>query len=103
MSSTGGDEVEYRFLHRDPTRPPTSNPHLALRGEPEMISAEYEQGLADAARLRDRQRRLAAYRSMRESVFGTLDEFVRAVGPQGGVGSSVRAARRSIDQLARRV
>src|SRR5262249_28251789 len=97
--SDGGEQFEYRFLNSRVHLPPTSNAFHAARHEPELIDSDTEQQFADAARRRAQQRRIDAYSTMRSTVFQSLDEFVDVVGPGSGVGSTVRAARRSIERL----
>ena len=75
----------------------------ALRDEPEAISVDEQVQQVEVARRHARQRRVDAFQTMRSTVVGALDEFVCAVGPQGGVDSGVRSLRRGVEQLGQKL
>jgi hypothetical protein len=76
---------------------------LALHDEPEAIRADEQEQQTQAAHRRDRQRRLEAFVALRDVVFVATDDFLDVVGPAGGIGSNVRAIRRSVALLEQRV
>ena len=76
-----------------------------MRDEPEAVSRSEQQRQSLAAERKERARRIAAWSEMRSTVDAALNSFMEVVGATAGrnVVSSVRAIRRSADQLGRRL
>jgi hypothetical protein len=88
-----------RLLHRRSELGYTPLLNYALHDEPEAITAVEQERQSRAARLRERQRRLDAFVALRATILPALDTFLDVVGPSNGIGSTARAARRSIERL----
>jgi len=90
---------EYRFLHRDPSRPPTDDVHLAARHEPEMVDAATEARYAAAAR-RDADARLrAAWRTAHDGITTAVADFKASGVSDRRVLSDVRVIERGVARI----
>jgi hypothetical protein len=77
VSQKNGDEPKrveetMRFLHRSAAHGYTANPALAMHGEPEAVSAEYQKQIAREARLRHALDRQLVFRAEKKKILESL-------------------------------
>jgi hypothetical protein len=77
VSKKNGDEPkrveeEVRLLHKNAARGYTSNPVMAMHGEPEAVSKDYQLQLAREARMRRALDRQVAWRAEKEKILDSL-------------------------------
>jgi hypothetical protein len=92
-----------RYLHRNVSRPPTDDLHLAARGEPEMVDEATEARYATAARREADARLRAAWTDASAQISNAVTTFRKPSGHvTPGVQSGVRVVERAAAQLASR-
>jgi len=94
---------EYRFLHRDATRPPTDNPQLAVRHEPELVDANTEARYAADARRAAEARLRAAWKDAHDGITGAVRDFRAAGVTDRRVLSDLRAVERGVGRVDQRL
>jgi hypothetical protein len=99
--SDGGDEP--RLLHVRSELAYTHDVHHALRDEPEAVSDQEQRVLTQRARLDWVARRRRAWAETIEIVAPALDAFCDTINGDRSLQHAVRAVRRSVDAVSRRL
>jgi hypothetical protein len=81
----------------------TGSTFEALTGEPESVSEAEQSAITRAVRDAERERLLREWRQTRTAIDGALDRLLVNAQLDHGQRSGVRAVRRSVDALGRRL
>jgi hypothetical protein len=80
-----------------------NEPRLAMRDEPESVTADEQEHLTDRARARERDERIRAWGRAHDAIDGAIGVFLASCSvPRGALGT-VRAIQRCADRLDRDV
>lgn len=98
-----GDGDAARLLAQRSEHAYTADPYHALRDEPEAVSQAEQQRLSELAHRRDRERRRRDWDEARTKIDHALDEFAATVNGDPPLHHALRAIRRSVEQVSRRL